>query len=213
MPAVDTRTLALAATALITALTAAVVLTGCRVATGVTADPPRTDTYRGEIATVVLDIVDEGARQVGSTSAAVTARVTGADRHDVEVRRTLEYTDGDRPDERIEQSGDTLTIGATCPEDWVVGTPTCRGTYEIQVPYGTRIRGGSHNGDLTVEDTRGGLELRSGSGDITVTVGPGGYAVTAKSRDGKARVDVPQDPAGLAISAVSGEGNVTVRQG
>jgi hypothetical protein len=81
------------------------------------------------------------------------------------------------------------------------------------VPYGTRIRGGSHNGDLTVEDTRGGLELRSGSGDITVTVGPGGYAVTAKSRDGKARVDVPQDPAGLAISAVSGEGNVTVRQG
>jgi len=208
MRAVDTRTLTLAAAA----LTAAVVLTGCRVATGATADPPRTDTYRGEIATVVLDFVDQGARQVGSTSAAVTARITGADRRDVEVRRTLEYTEGDRPDERIEQSGDTLTIAARCPEDWVVGTPTCNGTYEIQVPYGTRIRGGSHNGDLTVEDTRGGLELTSDSGDITVTVGPGGYAVTARSRDGRAKVDVPQDPAGVPISALSQEGNVTVRQ-
>jgi hypothetical protein len=211
MRAADIRTLALAAAALTTAMA----LTGCRLATTATAEPPRTDTYRGGVAIVVLDIEDAGAWQVGSTSAAITARVTGADRRDVEVRRAVEYTDGDRPGERIEQSGDTLTVAAQCPEDLAIGTPTCHAGYEITVPYGTTVRAGSRNGDLTVEDTRGGLELSSDDGDITVIVAPGGggYAVTAKSQDGKATVDVPVDPAGPPISAVSGGGDVTVRQG
>jgi hypothetical protein len=211
MRAADIRTLALAAAALTTAMA----LTGCRIATTATTDQPRTDTYRGGIATVVLDIADIGARQVGSTSAAVSARVTGADRQDVEVGRRMEYTDGDRPEEHIEQAGDTLTIAVKCPEDWVVGTPTCQATYEIQVPYGTTVRAGSHNGDLTTEDTRGGVELTSDDGDVTVIVAPGGggYAVTASSEDGEATVDVPQDPGGVPISAASDGGDVTVRQG
>jgi hypothetical protein len=213
MRTADIRTLALAAAAL-TAVAFTGALTGCRVATTATGEPPRTDTYRG-VGTVVLDLADTGAWQVGNTSAAITTRVMGADRHDIEVRRTVEYTDGDRPEEHIEQSGDTLTVAAMCPDDLVVGTPTCHATYEIALPYGTTVRAGSDNGDLTAEDTRGGLELKSGDGDVTVIVAPGGrgYAVTAKSQDGRSRVDVPQDPAGLPISAVSDEGNVTVRQG
>jgi hypothetical protein len=210
MRAADIRTLALAAAALTTAMA----LTGCRIATNATTDPPRSDTYRGGIATVVLDFADVGARQVGSTSAAISARVTGADRDGVEVGRTMEYTDGDRPEERIEQAGDTLTVVARCPEDWVVGTPTCHATYEIQVPYGTTVRAGNHNGDLTTEDTRGGVEMTSDDGDITVIVAPGGggYAVTASSQDGEATVDVPQDPGGVPIRAVADNGDVTVRQ-
>ncbi|HEX2301005.1 MAG TPA: hypothetical protein VHH34_21265, partial [Pseudonocardiaceae bacterium] len=126
MPAADVRTLrflALAAAAL-----TILPLTGCRIATSTTTDPPRSDTYRGDIATVVLDVDDVGAMQIGSTSAAVSVRIIGADRDGVQVVRTMEYTDGDRPEERIEQASDTLTITASCPDDLAVGTPTCHAT-------------------------------------------------------------------------------------
>jgi hypothetical protein len=213
MPAADIRTrtfLALAAAGLAT-----LTLTGCRIATSTTADPPRSDTYRGDIAAVVLDVDDVGTMQIGSTSAAISVRITGADRDEVQVDRTMEYTDGDRPEERIEQAGDTLTITANCPDDFAIGTPTCHATYEIQVPYGTRVRAGSHSGDLTTQDTRGEVEMRSHEGDVTVTVAPGGtgYAVTATSQDGEAAVDVPQDPGGVPIRVASDRGDVTVRQG
>jgi hypothetical protein len=200
--------------ALATAALTAVALTGCTIATSATTDPPRTDTYPGDIATVVLDFDDLGAKQIGSTSAAVRARVTGADRDGVQVDRTMEYTDGDRPEEHIEQAGDTLTITTACPDHWAVGTPTCHATYAIQVPYGTTVRAGNSNGDLTTEDTRGEVELRSHDGDITVTVAPGetSYAVTAVSQDGEATVDVPQDPGGVPIRIASDDGDVTVRQ-
>jgi hypothetical protein len=208
MPAADVRRFL----ALTTAALAALSLTGCRIATRTTADPPRSDTYRGAIATVVLDVDDIGAWQIGSTSAAVSVRITGADRDGVEVVRTMEYTDGDRPEERIEQAGDTLTITASCPDDLAVGTPTCHATYEIQVPYGTTVRAENNSGDLTADDTRGGVDLRSSDGDIAVTVAPGtGYAVTAGSQDGEATVDVPQDPGGVPIRATSEDGDVTVR--
>jgi hypothetical protein len=206
MPAADVcRFLALA--------TVALALTGCRIATSTTADPPRSDTYRGDIATVALDVDDVGAWQIGSTSAAVSVRITGADRDGVQVVRTMEYTDGDRPEERIEQAGNTLTIAASCPDDVAVGTPTCHANYEIQVPYGTTVRVENDSGDLTADDTRGAVDLRSGDGDIAVTVAPGtGYAVTAGSQDGEATVDVPQDPGGVPIRATSENGDVTVRQ-
>jgi hypothetical protein len=208
MPAADVRRFL----ALTTAALAALALTGCRIATSTTADPPRSDTYRDDIATVVLDVDDIGAWQIGSTSAAVSVRITGADRDGVQVVRTMEYTDGDRPEERIEQAGDTLTITASCPDDLAVGTPTCLATYEIQVPYGTTVRAENNSGDLTADDTRGGVDLRSSDGDIAVTVAPGtGYAVTAGSQDGEATVDVPQDPGGVPIRATSGDGDVTVR--
>jgi hypothetical protein len=208
MPAADVRRFL----ALTTAALAALALTGCRIATSTTADPPRSDTYRGDIATVVLDVDDIGAWQIGSTSAAMSVRITGADREGVQVDRTMEYTDGDRPEERIEQAGDTLTITASCPDDLAVGTPTCHATYEIQVPYGTTVRAENNSGDLTADDTRGGVDLRSSDGDIAVTVAPGtGYAVTAGSQDGEATVDVPQDPGGVPIRATSEDGDVTVR--
>jgi hypothetical protein len=211
MPAADVRTLRFLALA--AATLTILPLTGCRIASSTTADPQRSDTYRGDIATVVLDADDVGTSQIGSTSAAINVRITGADRDGVQVVRTMEYTDGDRPEERIEQAGDTLTITASCPDDFAVGTPTCRATYEIQVPYGTTVRAGSHSGDLTTDDTRGAVDLRSHDGDIAVTVAPGtGYAVTAGSQDGEATVDVPQDPGGMPIRAASDRGDVTVRQ-
>jgi hypothetical protein len=215
MRAADIRSVARRCLTLTAAtLTAVLLLTGCRIATSATTDPPRTDTYDGAIATVVLDLDDIGAWQVGSTSAAINARITGADRDGVQVDRTMQYTDGDRPEERIEQAGDTLTITANCPDDFVVGTPTCHATYEIQVPYGTRVRAANHSGDLTTQDTRGEVEMRSHDGDVTVTVAPGGtgYAVTATSQDGEAAVDVPQDPGGMPIRVASDSGDVTVRQ-
>jgi hypothetical protein len=199
--------------ALMAAALTVTALTGCRIATSTAADPPRSDTYRGDIATVVLDLDDVGAMQIGSTSAAIKVRVTGTDRDEVQVDRTMEYTDGDRPDERIEQTGDTLTITASCPDDLVVGTPTCHAGYEIEVPYGTTVRAVTHEGDLTIEDTRGEVEARSQGGDIIVTIAPGGagYAVTASSQDGEATVDVPQDPGGVPIRAASDSGDVIVR--
>jgi hypothetical protein len=182
---------------------------------GVLTDPPRNDTYRGGITTVVLELDDTGAWQIGSTSAAINARITGADRDGVQVDRTMQYTDVDRPEEHIEQAGDTLTITANCPDTLAVGTPTCHATYEIQVPYGTTVRAGNHNGDLTTLDTRGEVDMRSRDGDVTVTVAPSGtgYAVSASSGDGEPTVDVPQDPAGVPIRAASDGGDVIIRQG
>ena len=196
-----------------TAALSAVALTGCTLATSATTDPPRTDTYPG-VATVVLDVDDLGAKQIGSTSAAVHAHVTGGDRDEVQVDRTMEYTEGDRPEEHIEQAGDTLTITTTCPERWAVGAPTCHAAYAIRVPYGTTVRAANHHGDLTAEDTRGEVELRSRDGDITVTVPAGetGYAVTATSQEGEATVDVPQDRGGVPIRIASATGDVAVRQ-
>lgn len=193
------------------ALAAAVALAGC--ATDATTGPPRSDTYSGEIATVVLDFDDQGAKQIGSTSAAFTARIVGADRDGVQVDRTMEFTDGDEPEERIDQNGDTLTITAKCPDRFAIGTPTCHAAYAIEVPYGTTVRAASHNGSLTVEDTRGETELRSHDGDLTVTVAPGGttYAVEASSQDGETTVEVPEAPDGIPILVASDNGDATVR--
>jgi hypothetical protein len=194
------------------AVLTATALTGCTIATDATTDPARTDTYPGDIATVLLDFDDVGAKQIGSTSAAVSARVTGADRDGVQVERTVEYTDGDRPEEHIERVGDTLTIAMACPDRWAVGFPTCHASYEIQVPYGTTVRARNHNGDLATDDTRGEVELRSEDGDISVTVDnvETGYDVAADSQDGVTTVDVPQKPGGVPIRADSDSGDVTV---
>ncbi|NLU63913.1 hypothetical protein HCA61_16790 [Rhodococcus sp. HNM0563] len=182
-------------------------LTGCTA--GSTSQEQRTDTYNGTITSVTLDLDDAGAKQLGVTTASLSAQVIGSDRDDIEVRRALEFTDGDKPDETIDTDSSGLTISARCPDRFAVGSPTCVARYEISVPYGTVIQGNSKFGDLTVTDTRAAVDLNSRYGDVALVVGPGSYAVDAVSAAGPATVEIPQDPSGIPIRMRSGDGAVT----
>lgn len=189
---------------------AAVALTAC--ASSDTSQEQRSDTYSGDITTVVLEFDDSGAKQIGYTTAAIDARVVGADRADIQVRRTLEYSDGDKPEEVVDRDADTVTITARCPDRFVVGQPTCVAHYEIEVPYGSVVRGSSRFGDLTVTDTRGQVELRSHYGDVAMVAAAGAdtrYAVDAVSTTGHSTVDVPTDAAGIPVRLRTEDGNAT----
>src|SRR5690606_6090900 len=167
------------------AVVTAVSLTGC--ATGTAKQEQREDIYPGAAPTLVLHFDDSGAKQIGYTTAALEARVVGADRADIRVRRTLEYTDGDKPEETVDHSPEALTITTRCPDRLAVGRPTCVARYEIEVPYGSIVRASSRFGDLTVIGTRAEVELRSHYGDVTLLAAPGEdtrYAVDAVSATG-----------------------------
>ncbi|WP_068163072.1 hypothetical protein [Rhodococcus phenolicus] len=183
-----------------------VALAGCTADS--TSREQRSDSYSGATS-VTLDFDDAGAKQFGVTIAALSAQVIGSDRDDIEIRRTFEFTDGDKPDERIDTDGSGLMISASCPDRFAVGNPTCVARYEIAVPYGTVVQGNSKFGDLTVTDTRAAVDLNSRYGDVTLVAGPGGYAVDAVSGTGTSTVEVPQDPAGIPVRLRSGDGAVS----
>ena len=183
-----------------------VALTGCTADS--TSHEQRNDSYSGATS-VTLDFDDAGAKQFGVTTAALSAQVIGSDRDDIEIRRSFEFTDGDKPDERIDTDGSGLIISASCPDRFAVGSPTCVARYEIAVPYGTVVQGNSKFGDLTVTDTRAAVDLNSRSGDVTLVTGPGGYAVDAVSATGTSTIEVPQDPAGIPVRLRSGDGAVS----
>ncbi|HET8993689.1 MAG TPA: hypothetical protein VFN32_07805 [Rhodococcus sp. (in: high G+C Gram-positive bacteria)] len=183
------------------------VLTGCTA--GSTSQEQRSDNYSGAITSVTLDLDDAGAKQLGVTTASLSAQVIGADRDDIEIRRTLEFTDGDKPEESIDTDASGLTISARCPDRFAVGSPTCVARYEISVPYGTVVQGNSKFGGLTVTDTRAAVDLNSRYGDVALVVGPGSYSVDAVSATGASTVEVPQDPAGIPVRLRSGDGSVS----
>lgn len=182
-------------------------LTGCTA--GSASQEQRSDTYGGAFTTVTLDLDDAGAKQLGVTTASLSALVIGSDRDDIEIRRTLEFTDGDKPEESIDTDASGPTISTRCPDRFAVGSPTCVARYEIAVPYGTVIHGNSKFGDLTVRDTRAAVDLNSRYGDVALVVGSGSYAVDAVSATGSSTVEVPQDPAGIPVRLRSGDGSVS----
>lgn len=173
-----------------------------------TSHEQRNDSYRGATS-ITLDFDDAGAKQFGVTTAALSAEVIGSDRDDIEVRRSFEFTDGDKPDERIDTAGSGLMISASCPDRFAVGSPTCVARYEIAVPYGTVVQGNSKFGDLTVTDTRAPVDLNSRYGDVTLVTGPGAYTVDAVSATGTSTIEVSQDPAGIPVRLRSGDGAVS----
>ncbi|MFD6884373.1 hypothetical protein [Rhodococcus sp. NPDC060084] len=208
MPAVENLPRKSLLSAGVAALTlSTLVLTGCTA--GSASQEQRSDTYSGAITSVTLDLDDAGAKQLGVTTAALSAQVIGSDRDDIEIRRSFEFTDGDKPDERIDTDGSGLIISASCPDRFAVGSPTCVARYEIAVPYGTVVQGNSKFGDLTVTDTRAAVDLNSRYGDVTLVTGPGGYAVDAVSATGTSTIEVPQDPAGIPVRLRSGDGAVS----
>ncbi|CAM2846529.1 Adhesin domain-containing protein [Prescottella defluvii] len=207
MPVVETarRKIRLAVGVAALALSS-VTLAGCT--TDSTSHEQRKDRYGGA-PSVTIDFDDAGAKQIGVTTAALSARVIGSDRDDIEIRRSFEFTDGDKPEERIASDGSDLMISASCPDRFAVGSPTCIARYEIAVPYGTAVQGNSISGELTVTDTRAAVDLNSRHGDVTLVAGPGGYAVDAASATGTSTIEVPQDPAGIPVRLRSGDGAVS----
>lgn len=173
-----------------------------------TSHEQRNDSYGGATS-VTLEFDDAGAKQFGVTTAALSAQVLGSDRDDIAIRRTFEFTDGDKPDERIDTDGAGLTISTSCPDRFAVGSPTCVARYAIAVPYGTVVQGDSKFGDLTVTDTRAPVDLSSRYGDVTLVAGPGGYAVDAVSATGTRTIEVRQDPAGIPVRLRSEDGAVS----
>ncbi|BCJ63780.1 hypothetical protein GCM10009779_47650 [Polymorphospora rubra] len=129
---------------------------------------------------------------VVSGSGNVTVRTSA--RSNVEIDRTVKYRGGE-PDRTYRLDGTTLRIETGCGQ-W------CSASYEIDAPEGVAIRGenGSGNVDLTGVAE---VDLKVGSGSITVTGATGSVKVETGSGDIKV-----SDP-GAAFTAKAGSGSVT----
>lgn len=142
----------------------------------------------------------------------VVVRATGpADQ--VRVKRTVRYQ-GDQPDTRQEINGDELVLDTDCGF-------RCSISYEVTAPAGVTVRGetGSGNvelarvgtvdmrlgsGDITVTGATGDVRAETGSGDIEVTDVTGAVVLRASSGDVRARRLAGQ------VDAEANSGNVTV---
>ena len=132
---------------------------------------------------------------------------------EVRVKRVLRYQ-GDQPDARYEIKGDELILDTDCGD-------RCSISYEVTAPEGVAVRGETGSGN--VELTRvGPVEIRLGSGNVTVTGGTGPVrAVTGSGNIEVADVAGPVNlrassgnisAAGIGgqVDAEASSGNVTV---
>ena len=178
---------------LTTALSAAAIVTGCARSP---AEVQRGDTYAGDVALVAVEVDSQDVRVVGS------------DRPDIQVDRTLRYTQGREPDERIDhRTGGVLAITTRCSRE-LISFSECGGTYEIRVPHGTPVKLAISTGSITVEDTRGEVDLHSDEGAIDLV----GHLPTVQATTGTGAIRM--DLTGTdRVRARSDDGEVTVTGG
>jgi Putative adhesin len=111
------------------------------------------------------------------------------------VRREVHY-DNDRPGATHQVDGEVLVIGS-CP------VRNCWISYDITVPAGTRVDGAIDSGSATLDGV-GAVNLKSGSGDVTIRGVSGRVNLDAGSGSVKV-VDV-----GDVVAVEAGSGSVTV---
>jgi hypothetical protein len=111
------------------------------------------------------------------------------------VRREVHY-DNDRPGATHQVDGEVLVIGS-CP------VRNCWISYDITVPAGTRVDGAIDSGSATLDGV-GAVNLKSGSGDVTIRGVSGRVNLDA----GSGSVEVAD--AGDAVAVQVGSGSVTV---
>ena len=153
----------------------------------------------------------------------LTAAPAGAP---VEVTRHVRKS-FESPDRRESFSGGRLKLDYSC-DGWPLDV--CGIDYEISVPPGTRVVAGSGSGEVVAVGIRSrrGLELSSGSGDVTADTvsaarlelesGSGGVVATgvsarllaAHAGSGDVVIDLGQPPNLLRVDAGSGDVILTV---
>ncbi|SCL38543.1 Putative adhesin [Micromonospora rhizosphaerae] len=110
----------------------------------------------------------------------------------VRIKRMVRYH-GDEPDTRYEIRGDELVLDTECG-------PDCSVSYEVIAPEGVAVRGETGSGD--VELTRvGPVEIKLGSGDVTVT----GAAGPVRAETGSGNIEVADVAGTVHLRASSGD--------
>jgi DUF4097 and DUF4098 domain-containing protein YvlB len=186
----DRSTRLLRVAVLSTALSAAITVTGCA---WNPAEVQRSNTYAGNVIAVDVEVDSYDVRIVGS------------DRPDIQVDRTLRYTGGREPDERIDHhDSGVLAISTRCSRE-LISISACGGTYQIRVPHGTRVKLANGTSSVSVEDTRGDVDLHSDEGAIDLA----GHLPTVQAATGTGAIRMNLTDTDR-VRAKSDEGEVTV---
>lgn len=127
-------------------------------------------------------------------------RIRTADGTTTTIREHFSYQGRSRPGDTFRVEGDQLVLsdcGGSCSTD-----------YDVTVPRGTAVTGGTTSGGIQLENT-GPVNVSSTSGDVEVTlVDP--QDIRADTTSGDIRVAVPRDRYQVDGSSTSGERRITV---
>jgi DUF4097 and DUF4098 domain-containing protein YvlB len=135
----------------------------------------RTDTHIEE--TLDETFIVDGPVTLNLESDFSSATVTGSDQEQVAVFARMNLWGSDEEDARsqldvqLTQEGNHITIRVERSETIYILTPYRRGStvdFEIRVPFETSLQLINANGDLTVKDIDGRVELTTSFGDIRV---------------------------------------------
>jgi len=124
---------------------------------------------RGSVNGITLDL--------GSADAVI---VGGADRAEIEVRRSDEFAFGRQAQSRRSASGGELTITSRCPRTVM---DVCSASYRLRIPDNVRVTVRTTSGDVRFSGYRGSAQVDTVSGDVAVG-GFCGFALRARTQSG-----------------------------
>jgi hypothetical protein len=169
----------------------------------------RSDSYSG-VSSLVVN------HEIGSVT--ITAGDT------LEVSRSVSGTAAKSPSEKIEKSGDTLTVSAGCPPS--LGSATCAVDYRITAPSTVRVKVTAGANPVLVSGFKEPVEVTTDSGAIKldrvdadvrattkagpVTIEGGSGKIQAKSDSGATAIRLGPGRGPVTASATSGNIKVTV---
>ncbi|MEU8263621.1 DUF4097 family beta strand repeat-containing protein [Micromonospora sp. NPDC048999] len=126
----------------------------------------------------------------------VTVRGSGA-ATDVRIKRKVRYQ-GTQPDTGYRITGDELVLDTGCGN-------RCSVSWEVTAPEGVTVRGETGSGDITLSQV-GAVDVKLGSGDVSVTAAHGD--VSAETGSG----DITVDDATGAVRLHTSSGDVEARR-
>lgn len=150
-----------------------------------------TDEFEGSISRIVVN------DDVGDV------RITAADRQGVRVNRKVVRAVR-QPREEIAQSGQLLTIDASCENSGFVGV-NCYISYDIEVPVNAKVQITTGTGDIEVVGSVVDANLASDTGDIRLSRATG--MVSARTSNGDIRLE---DIDATRIDATADTGDVSI---
>ena len=164
---------------------------------GPTETEERSDTYSG-VSSLVVN------HEIGSVT--ITAGDT------LEVSRSVKKTAEKSPTEKIDKSGDTLTVGAECPPSF--GSDTCAIDYKITAPANVRVKVKAGANTVSVSGFKKPVEVTTDSGAIELEGVDADVQATTKAgkvtiEKGSGKIQAKSDSGSMAIRPGSGKDPVT----
>jgi hypothetical protein len=127
--------------------------------------------------------------------------VTGSDRGSIAVSQQASY--GKTPPTATHVvSGTTLTLGYTCPSEFV-----CSVSYDVQVPAGVAVQVSSSAGTITLMSLAGPVSAQTTAGLITAT---GLTSPTASLKSNAGGIDATFSSAPVSVHATTHVGPISI---